>query len=96
MPPKSKNQDDSDKSAQPVESSVDTSQTPDPVEVSPEQTDKNKSNLLSVEDVADEVLRGRWGNPVDSRRRLTESGYDADAVEAEVKRRKERGAPSAY
>jgi len=88
MPPKNRNQGQDDpKSAEPVEAAPDSAKEAAPT---------SSANLLPVEVVADQVLMGRWGNPEDSRRRLSEDGYDVDAVEAEVKRRKERGAPSAY
>lgn len=41
----------------------------------------------SVSQLASEVLSGQWGNGADRKGRLTEAGYDYDAVQAEVNRR---------
>lgn len=49
----------------------------------------------SVQQLADEVLRGEWGNDPDRRNRLQAAGHDASAVQAEVNRRLGGGAPSA-
>ncbi len=38
----------------------------------------------SVEEVAREVIRGEWGNGEERKRKLTEAGYDYDAVQAQV------------
>ena len=38
----------------------------------------------SVEEVAKEVLNGKWGNGADRKDRLTKAGYDYDAVQAKV------------
>ena len=46
------------------------------------------------EQLADEVLKGLWGNGDDRERRLTAAGYHYDAVQAEVNRRLSGGAPS--
>lgn len=48
------------------------------------------------EQIADEVLRGMWGNGDDRRRRLTEAGYHYDAVQAVVNQRLGGGAPAAH
>lgn len=40
----------------------------------------------SVTDIAREVIAGKWGNGAERKRRLTEAGYDYDAVQAEVNR----------
>lgn len=61
-----------------------------------EGVEKEESNLQSVEDVASEVLAGRWGNPKVRGEVLKAAGYDVEAVEAEVARRIQAGAPSAY
>jgi len=50
----------------------------------------------SVSEVADEVLRGLWGNGDDRERRLNEAGYDYHAVQNEVNRRLGGGAPAAH
>lgn len=49
----------------------------------------------SIEQLANEVLQGLWGNDPDRRNRLQAEGYDASAVQAEVNRRLGGGAPSA-
>lgn len=57
-----------------------------------------KSNdRLSVQDVASEVLGGRWGaNFAVAQQNLANAGYDVDDVWEEVQRRKAGGAPSAF
>ena len=40
--------------------------------------------LKSVEEVADEVWAGKWGNGADRIRQLTDAGYDFSAVQEEV------------
>lgn len=56
-----------------------------------------KKELLSIEEVTSQVLAGRWGATeavaVD---KLSEAGYDLDAVSEEYARRKAGGAPSAF
>ena len=47
-----------------------------------EQTPKAKT----VTQVAREVLRGKWGNGADRKKRLTEEGYDYHTVQREVNR----------
>lgn len=47
-----------------------------------EQTPKSKT----VTQVAREVLRGKWGNGADRRKRLTEEGYDYNTVQKEANR----------
>jgi hypothetical protein len=47
------------------------------------------------EQLADEVLRGQWGNGDERRRRLTEAGYNYDAVQTVVNQRLGGGAPAA-
>lgn len=41
----------------------------------------------SIGVIADQVIKGQWGINPERRRRLIASGYDADAVQAEVNRR---------
>jgi hypothetical protein len=41
----------------------------------------------SIDQLATEVIRGEWGNGSDRRYRLTQAGYDYNAVQAEVNRR---------
>ena len=38
----------------------------------------------TVEELADEVLQGKWGNGDERKKRLTEAGYDYDAVQKRV------------
>ena len=40
----------------------------------------------SITQVAREVLNGKWGNGADRKKRLTEAGYDYNAVQKEVNR----------
>lgn len=56
-----------------------------------------KTELLSVKDVASEVLAGRWGVTFAiAQVKLEAAGYDVDAVWEEYNRRKAGGAPSAF
>lgn len=50
----------------------------------------------TVDEVANEVLRGSWGNYDGLRDRLTEAGYDASEIFTVVNDRLTRGAPAAY
>jgi hypothetical protein len=50
----------------------------------------------TIDQLADEVLRGLWGNYTVLRDRLTHAGHDATAVLTKVNDRLVRGAPSAY
>ena len=43
-------------------------------------------NVKPVEDVAREVIAGHWGRGNVRRKRLTDAGWDADAIQAEVTR----------
>ena len=40
----------------------------------------------TITEVAREVIYGKWGNGAERKRRLSEAGYDYDAVQAEVNR----------
>ena len=42
------------------------------------------SNKKSVTDIAREVIQGNWGNGAERKKRLTEAGYDYDAVQKKV------------
>lgn len=42
--------------------------------------------LKTVEELAKEVIAGKWGNGPDRKKRLTDAGYDYDAVQREVNR----------
>lgn len=50
----------------------------------------------SVDEVANEVLRGSWGDYNVVRGRLSDAGHDSSAVLAKVNQRLSNGAPSAY
>lgn len=45
------------------------------------------SNRKSNETIADEVIRGNWGNGQDRKNRLTAAGYDYSAIQAIVNRK---------
>jgi hypothetical protein len=50
----------------------------------------------SIAAIAQEVLEGKWGNGDDRRVRLTNAGYNYEAVQTEVNRRLGGGAPAAH
>lgn len=43
-----------------------------------------KADLKPIAEVAKEVIQGKWGNGLDRIKRLTEAGYDPDAVQKKV------------
>ena len=43
-----------------------------------------KPQLKSIDEVAREVIKGKWGNGADRKARLTQAGYDYSAVQARV------------
>ena len=47
----------------------------------PEKCEKSEKSKKTVEELAQEVIRGLWGNGVERKERLTEAGYDYDAVQ---------------
>ncbi|KRN88734.1 1,4-beta-N-acetylmuramidase [Ligilactobacillus ceti] len=47
-------------------------------------TSKSVSKTKSVDELADEVLEGKWGNGNDRYNRLTNAGYDYDRVQDKV------------
>ena len=51
-----------------------------------EQTVAETPKAKTVTQVAREVLRGKWGNGADRRKRLTEEGYDYNTVQKEANR----------
>ena len=38
----------------------------------------------SVDEIAHEVIQGKWGNSADRKKRLTNAGYDYNAVQKRV------------
>jgi len=58
---------------------------------------EDTKNLLSIQQVTEQVLAGTWGPNVNvAGQRLQEAGYDVKAVAEEFARRKAAGAPSAF
>lgn len=57
---------------------------------------KGVEKTLSVQEVASEILQGKWGSYAERRKRLQNSGYDPVQVESEVNLRMSSGAPYAY
>ena len=45
---------------------------------------KSASTLKSIDEIAKEVIRGKWGNGATRTSKLTKAGYDAKAVQARV------------
>lgn len=43
-----------------------------------------KTDLKPIAEIAKEVIQGKWGNGLDRIKRLTEAGYDPDAVQNKV------------
>lgn len=50
----------------------------------PAETKPSTSKKKSVDEIAKEVLAGKWGNGLVRKKRLTEAGYDYDAVQKRV------------
>ena len=48
------------------------------------QVNKQLSVKLSINDIAQEVMNGKWGNGIDRKNQLTAAGYDYDAVQSAV------------
>ena len=48
------------------------------------ESEKAVSNLKSVDEIAQEVIRGLWGNGAERKQRLTDAGYDYAAVQKRV------------
>ena len=44
----------------------------------------SKPQLKSIDEIAKEVIKGKWGNGADRKARLTQAGYDYSAVQARV------------
>lgn len=52
-----------------------------------DNSDKNaKVSEISISDLANEVIAGKWGNGEERKEKLTYAGYDYSAVQAEVNR----------
>lgn len=49
----------------------------------------------SCEQIADEVIAGKWGTGAERKKRLTEAGYNADAIQSIVNSKLGKKAPSA-
>lgn len=45
---------------------------------------ENTNPIKSVEELADEIYRGEWGNNPERRERITEAGYDYEAAQARM------------
>lgn len=43
-----------------------------------------ESQLLSLEEIVQEVIEGKWGNGEERKQRLIEAGYDYDAVQSKI------------
>jgi hypothetical protein len=43
-----------------------------------------RDSAKSVDQLAREVLAGKWGNGDDRKKRLTDAGYDYDAIQKKV------------
>lgn len=50
----------------------------------PKEKEEPKPVLKSIDEVAREVLQGKWGNGADRKQRLTAAGYDYAAVQKRV------------
>lgn len=46
--------------------------------------EKNSAGNKDIDEIAREVIRGKWGNGAERKRRLTEAGYDYNAVQKRV------------
>ncbi len=47
-------------------------------------SEKKNSGTKSVDQVAREVIQGKWGNGTDRKKRLTAAGYNYNAVQKRV------------
>ena len=63
-----------------TEESADDSQAED----SAAEESKPEEQKKTIDEIAREVLEGKWGNGEERRKRLIEAGYDYDAVQAKV------------
>lgn len=76
---------------QPIDPPVTEPVKTKPVETESAETDPTETDptiapeeTKSIEEVADEVLKGLWGNGADRKSRVKAAGYDPDEVQAEV------------
>ena len=44
----------------------------------------NNTNTKSIEELAKEVILGKWGNGIDRKNRLTKAGYDYNVIQTRV------------
>lgn len=49
-----------------------------------EQVNKRLASKKSIEEIAKEVLQGKWGNGIDRKNKLTSAGYSYDVVQNAV------------
>ena len=45
---------------------------------------KETTTMKSMDTIVQEVIRGEWGNGAERKQRLTDAGYDYNAVQARV------------
>ena len=57
---------------------------PSAVEVIEVEEEKEEIVLLSIDEIAKEVIEGKWGNGDERKAALIEAGYDYEAVQAKV------------
>lgn len=63
-------------------------------EVSKDEKNQNDSKKKPIEEIASEVIAGKWGNGVDRKNRLTAAGYDYDEVQKKVNEKLKVSAPA--
>ncbi len=57
----------------------------EPTENSPEEPPEiHEETRKSVDEIAREVISGKWGSGAERKRRITEAGYDYEAVRKRV------------
>lgn len=49
-----------------------------------DESTEDKPSKKTVEEIAREVIAGKWGNGADRKNRLTAAGYDPQAVQSNV------------
>lgn len=73
--------------SQTIADTAPTKPTPvgDPVAINPKPIQKPQNAAQkSLDDIAKEIIAGKWGNGTERQRRLTEAGYDYAKVQAKV------------